>query len=123
MGKKVDGSFSQETKEIILERDCNQCIVCGGPVNDIHHRRPRSAGGTSVEWVGSASNGISLCRAHHESIESNRDDAKAKGWLIPATWTQVTAMTQPCFYPVLGVRFYLDPDGAMREAPSDDPEF
>lgn len=124
MGKrsKHDGSFSPQVRQLIYDRDGGACIICGRPAEQIHHRRPRSSGGTSLEWVCSASNGICLCAEHHAAIESDRLHAKSRGWIIPATW-KTTALDTPCFYPVLGLSFFLDEDGAMREAPTDDPNF
>ena len=118
------GAFSRDVRELILARD-GGCIRCGAWTPQIHHRRPRSAGGTSLAWVGEASNGLTLCGSGttgcHGWVESHRDEAKAHGWIIPATWKTLPAL-EPCWFPLLGGWFLLHPDGT-RSPWVDEPAF
>lgn len=89
------GTFSPAVVELIRVRDQGCCGWCGKPVHgqrgvdwSIHHRCPRSAGGTRRLWVGRAANGV-VVHGHgsagcHGEIESNRDEARARGFLVSA---------------------------------------
>lgn len=49
---------------------------------ELHHRRPRGAGGSRREDTNLAANGICSCRKCHAAAESDRTEAYARGWLI-----------------------------------------
>lgn len=51
--------------------------ICDGPL-EVHHRMPRSAGGTRGE-TGPL---LTVCRRHHAWIEANRTAAKTLGLLV-----------------------------------------
>lgn len=86
--------FSPRVEVLILQRDGGNCARCGVHVVymtrgigwSIHHRRPQGAGGSSLEWVGRAANGIVLCGSGttgcHGWVESHRDDAREQGFLV-----------------------------------------
>lgn len=124
---KPDGNFSPKVRQTIWERDGYACIICGRYSEQIHHRRPKAKGGTSVAWVGEVPNGIVLCGSGttgcHGWVHDHPAQSRSRGWIISPNWTQVTAMSESCWYPLLGLRLFLDQDGAMREAPTDDPNF
>lgn len=50
----------------------------------IHHRRPRQAGGTRDPLASSAANALLLCASCHRWVESNRAAAARHGWLVAA---------------------------------------
>ena len=54
----------------------------------IHHRRPKSKGGTSLAWVNAAANGVVLCEAHHRHVHANPAESYANGFLVRANGIQ-----------------------------------
>jgi 5-methylcytosine-specific restriction protein A len=76
--------FSPEVKKAIIKRSNDRCEVCGSVANynQIHHRRPRGMGGSKDPLCGSAANGIFVHPSCHAMIESNREQAYKKGWLV-----------------------------------------
>lgn len=80
--------ISQKTKEIVWERDCHRCIICGSPqAMPNAHYIPRSKGGLGIEQ-----NIVTLCANCHfktdhttnrpimlEMIKSHLQ-AKYEGW-------------------------------------------
>lgn len=88
------GRFSPKVAALIWARDEGACVICGvglwwedrGNSWSIHHRCPRGMGGSRAPWVGQAANGLVLCGTGttgcHGDVETNRDTAYAKGWLV-----------------------------------------
>lgn len=87
--------FTAETVELIQTRDRGECVRCGGTIRgergrawSIHHRCPRSMGGTNRVWVNQAANGVLLCGSGttgcHGWIERNRQAAFDAGFLVSA---------------------------------------
>jgi 5-methylcytosine-specific restriction protein A len=79
--------FDKKTVATIEARAKQSCEVCGGVVGSfqIHHRRPRGMGGSKIEVVGSASNGVLVHPACHTRIESNwviLNEDGSKTWTI-----------------------------------------
>lgn len=73
----------RETRSDVLERDQHTCLRCGDRAQDVHHRVARGQGGSSRPAIAfGLPNLVSLCRACHEHIESNRREALAAGWLV-----------------------------------------
>lgn len=56
----------------------------------LHHRRPRQAGGTTDPAASRASNALLLCATCHRWVESNRRAALSAGWLVPTETDPVT---------------------------------
>lgn len=115
---------TRECVDLVLERACYCCEVCGSPCADqrgtdwsIHHRRPRKMGGT--RWVGInlpsncmlvCGSGTTLC---HGVIENHRAGAVAAGWLV-------LSRTDPAQVAVLITRdrwCYLSDQGTYEDAP------
>ena len=76
--------FTDAVRSQIKERSKDRCEICGSIAlyHQIHHRRPRGMGGSKDPACGTAANGIRVhphCRA---KIESNREQALQKGWLV-----------------------------------------
>lgn len=121
---RPDGKFHPHTKELIWARD-GGCIRCGAYTAQIHHRIPRSAGGTRNPLVSSVSNGIVLCGSGttgcHAWVESHRDASKEHGWIIPAVWGKDPALVA-CWYPLEGRSWLLQPGGSRVEY-LDEPSF
>ena len=75
--------FSKPVRELILARSKGGCEIgffCYP--EQIHHRRPRGAGGSKARDTNQAANGLALCAACHRMVESNREQALANGWLV-----------------------------------------
>ena len=88
--------FSPAVVERIWTRDQGCCARCGRSLRreargvewSVHHRCPRSSGGTRRSWVGEAANGVLLCGTGttgcHGVVEREREQARADGWLVSA---------------------------------------
>ncbi len=74
----------RKSQQLALKRSNGKCEVCGWFKPDLqaHHRRPRGSGGTSLEWVNSPANLLIACSQCHAKIESQREWAKANGYLL-----------------------------------------
>lgn len=108
------GSFPDAVKTLIWERDGYACIMCGKSTTQIHHRRRRGSGGTSVAWVSEPPNGIVLCGSGvdgcHGWVESHPVEAVASGWVVPLNHRE-TASEIPVNYPMEGKSFFLTRSG------------
>jgi 5-methylcytosine-specific restriction enzyme A len=69
---------------LVRQRDKYRCLICGiaGRRYEVHHRRPRGAGGTTDPTVNQAGNLVNLCTDHHRRVEANRAEAYLNGWLL-----------------------------------------
>lgn len=89
-------AFAPVVVDRIWTRDQGMCARCGlalrwtarGSEWSVHHRCPRSSGGTRRVWVGEAANGLLLCGTGttgcHGWVESNRSEARVQGFLVSA---------------------------------------
>jgi 5-methylcytosine-specific restriction endonuclease McrA len=69
--------------DMVLRRADGMCERCGrGGPEQIHHRKPRGAGGTSDPHINSPSNLLALCSECHREVERNRTVAYEQGWLV-----------------------------------------
>ncbi|QXW04037.1 hypothetical protein [Rhodococcus globerulus] len=84
--RQRDTGFPDAVKKLIHDRSGRRCEVrqaCHGDAAvQIHHRRPRGAGGSSLAWVNQAANGLDVCSPCHTFIESAREYSEAHGWLV-----------------------------------------
>lgn len=72
-----------QTRTIIRLRAKDCCERCTGwDGAEIHHRRPRGAGGSKDQLTNIAANGVLLCPACHRFIERYRTKALREGWLV-----------------------------------------
>jgi len=95
--------FSAEVEAQIVGRDLGACAfpTCGRRVAHlergtgfgwaIHHRRPKSKGGTSLAWVNAAANGVVMCEEHHRHVHANPAESYANGFLVRANSIQRSA--------------------------------
>lgn len=75
--------FPKPVRDLIRARSDGRCERCGiYPGVQIHHRRPRGAGGSTAPDTNTASNGLHLCFRCHSQVESKRDMALALGYLV-----------------------------------------
>ena len=79
--------FPKKVRDVIESRAAGRCeamwvITCNGRPEQIHHRRPRGAGGSKAPAVNRPGNGIFICEPCHRLIESHRDAARAAGLLV-----------------------------------------
>ena len=75
--------FPKAVRDTILARAKGGCEVCFFAQPDqIHHRRPRGAGGSKAVDTNTASNGLAICSGCHRMVESNRKEAFTNGWLV-----------------------------------------
>lgn len=68
--------------------DLGTCMIRIKPVctvwaKQLHHRKPRGMGGSSDPHINDPVNLIPVCLSCHQWIESHRDEAREKGWLVP----------------------------------------
>lgn len=78
--------ITRETRELLRVRAGGLCerAHCGNANGlEAHHRDPRGMGGTRRgEVINGLANLVLICHACHRSIESDREQAVADGWLI-----------------------------------------
>lgn len=96
----------------------SRCEKCGWWISDnqIHHRRPRGAGGSRRLDTNLASNGVNLCPPCHDDIESNRSEASDKGWLISQHRKGITPREIPV--EMHDGTYLLDDDGHKYSIPN-----
>lgn len=75
-----------EAKRRVRQRDCGACQACGRRGLDVHHRKPRKAGGTSDMRVAiGLENLVLLCRRCHDRCHRDRDESlRARGFWLEA---------------------------------------
>lgn len=104
--------FSKQVRDIITRRAQGICERCGcaAPAYQLHHRRPRSMGGSKRADTNQPSNGLYVCVACHCAIESDRELSLENGWLV----RQGQA---PADIPVMrhGSSVYLSDDGTINQ--------
>lgn len=85
-GRPVD--IPESIRRQVLARDGKACARCGvsiiGIPYSLHHRKPRSQGGehTTVNLVTLCGMGGDTRRCHGH-VESQREQAREDGWLVP----------------------------------------
>lgn len=102
---------------LVMERDRMHCAACGRGVSGergwdyhLHHRRPRSLGGSSLAWVNMPAN-LVLLHAHcHSEIESERSTWRERGFLVSANGV-LRAGEVPIQHAALGYVRLLDDGG------------
>lgn len=76
---------AQDVRDKVYCRDRLACVMCLGEYGlQIHHRTPRKAGGTSRPEINLPSNLIVLCFGCHSRVESQRELARGRGYLVPS---------------------------------------
>lgn len=106
--------LSTKTRRLVKDRDRGRCLRCGARAEQIHHRRPRGRGGSSLAAANQPDNLVSLCSRCHEHIERNRLEAYASGWLLKHT---VQSPAEVPLKDLAGSRFYLTEDGDRDQLP------
>lgn len=75
---------SQAVRDGIYLRDGFRCVICqDSDFLQIHHRRPRGMGGTRRESTNGPAGLVLLCERCHAAVESQRDLARQRGFLVP----------------------------------------
>ena len=107
----------------VLQRDGYHCVRCNAPIQGdrgvgwvLHHRRPRAMGGTRRDDANSPANLLSLCAPCHDWIESNRNESRAAGWLVPLMWDPATV---PVVVAQGTRRVHLDAEGGYVDVPAE----
>lgn len=79
-------AFSDVVRARVMARCGGFCEVrtrhCWDEASQIHHRRPRGAGGSKDPATGQAANGIGVCIPCHDHLEKHRAEARDNGWLV-----------------------------------------
>ena len=75
--KRGKGSVPKKTVAQVLERDNWACARCGGLGGEIHHRLPKSRGGTH-----DLRNLVLICGRCHRWVHNNPAKAKEEGWTL-----------------------------------------
>jgi 5-methylcytosine-specific restriction protein A len=76
--------FPKKVRDLVIARANGTCERCGfaAPAYQIHHRRPRGAGGSKAVDTNCASNALCVCISCHSAIEANRVESSQFGWLV-----------------------------------------
>jgi len=75
--------FPKPVRDMIMARSQGHCEICGmAAPEQIHHRRPRGAGGSKADDTNQAANGLAICSPCHAIVESRREFAFDRGWLV-----------------------------------------
>lgn len=103
-----------ETRQACWVRDDGMCVACGirlDVFSELHHRRPRGAGGTKRPETNLPSNLIWLCRECHVWVESHRKEARTFGYLVAQHETPASvAVAHHCWL------VFLTDDATLEEA-------
>lgn len=98
-------AIPQAVRTTVIKRDA-QCIRCGGPGAELHHRQRRRDAGHPVEGL------IFVCRTCHTYIHANPDEARDNGWIVSAFIHHQEEVTLKTFYGWVK----LNPDGKLTVA-------
>lgn len=90
------------------KRDQRQCIRCGAPGREIHHRQRRREGGHGLE------NCILLCLQDHRWAHAHPSEARQAGFIVSAHVTDIEAVPIEAYYG----RVLLRPSGKIAWAPA-----
>lgn len=77
-----DTGPDRATVTLVVNRYAGCCLRCGKHGSQVHHRKPRGAGGTRDPKINSPENLVWLCLSCHEHIERHRKDAYRDGFLV-----------------------------------------
>lgn len=107
------------TRDLVRARAEDCCELCGrwAVAGQLHHRRPRSLGGSSNPEINLASNLTLFCFDCHDFVErTQRASAYRYGWLVPSG-------AAPREHPFLlwGSWVYFDDLGRYLPAPDPEP--
>lgn len=123
--KQRDTGPTQATKALLWTRAGGCCELCGRNLEggfpfSRHHRRPRGAGGSSVEWINDVTNLLLLCGSAttpegcHTWVEKYRHAAYGLGLLIRTSSSYVPAELPVTLRRGVG-SVYLTADGSYAK--------
>ncbi len=101
---------SPALRQLIRRRAGDLCEVCQQVGSQIHHRRPRGAGGSRRADTNTAPNLILLCLSCHARIESYRSWAYEHGLLLRQHCDPTIVPVKLC-----GGWVLLTPEGSYRD--------
>lgn len=81
--RRRDTGPTKAGRDVVKRRSGGLCERCGRLGEQIHHRKPRAMGGSTVVAINQAANLLHVCVLCHLDIESHRETAYAYGWLVP----------------------------------------
>lgn len=103
----------------MMNRALFRCELCGEWLHSamsIHHRRPRAMGGTKRADTNFTSNLLAVCGTGtsgcHGYIESHREEAIEKGWLVRQNEEPSQVPVKLSLYGFV----YLDDEGGWKYA-------
>lgn len=108
-----DTGPNKAVRELVRIRDGGSVASGGQDGLQIHHRRPRGAGGSRRADTNQPQNLILLSAVDHAWVEANREEAFELGWLV-SQWDD------PAEVPVHHYRYgvvYLNADGSVSNVP------
>jgi hypothetical protein len=123
-GSSAEPGFPPEVKAVILRREggCflrgvlppGKYFACWGPI-DAHHRHLSGSGGSTAPGQHRPSNGVALCRGHHDGyVHQFRLKAEALGLIV-------SRFRNPALVPVRfregGSELWLTDDGNYADHP------
>lgn len=106
--------FSKDVRDIVIERSQGTCECCGmDRAEQLHHRRARGMGSTRRPESNWPANALAMCAACHSMVESRREFAFDRGWLVRQGF-------MPADVPVVyqGSWAVLSDDGSVFRPPS-----
>lgn len=108
----------RELRRAAYDREGGRCLVSGQPLGDrdgdtwhLHHRRPKSMGGTRRANEDTLPNVIAVMPSAHREIHAHPDRSRPLGWLLPHTEEEPGRIPLRTWR---GWRFLTD-DGGYRE--------
>lgn len=119
---KPPKEFPEHVKDIMWTRSGGVCELDScGPAEVYHHRRPRGNGGSSLDWVNRAANGLALSDSCHMKVEgrltgSSRAWSTVQGWLVSQNGTDIAADVHVLYR---GRYVLLADDGRVRDIEGD----
>lgn len=86
----------QAVRNLCRERDEDRCVVCGGPAEHLHHRRPSAMGGSKRPDTNRPPNLVRVCNVDHHLIHVvDPERARENGWLL---WQHESPEARPLLY-------------------------
>jgi hypothetical protein len=102
---KASTRIPDAAREAVHERQRGQCLRCGLPYTEVHHRQPRRIGGHGLE------NLVGLCKTCHDYCHANPREARENGWIVSMHTRDIAAVPFTSWW---GAQVLLDPDGTTQ---------
>lgn len=72
-----------DCRQVALQRDFNQCLICGRLATEVHHRVVQGMGGRATDLERHAPEKlVSFCTGHHTQVHLQRAIARDLGYFL-----------------------------------------